>query len=182
MIVRDRVMALPELPIIHWPTTGRPVADRQQTIWNTISKRPLLIEEVITFGYLGNSDRFLFGDDCHSAEHDFRWTKSAVCRIAFNALFDGPAVLLLRLQLMVERPWEDLKLAITLNGKSLNAMKPPHESNLIRLSVGNLLMPSDRPNLLIIHSEPVIVSEIIGGADMRSVGVGLKELWFTREG
>lgn len=182
MIVRKNAMALTELPIVHWPTIEKTVNVSRQSRSKAIVARPLYLDEVIAFGASGNADSYLFGDDCHVPEQNFRWTKRSVCRAAFNAMFKGPVDLMLRMQLMVQRPWDDLQLSVTLNGENLEVDRPADQSDTIRLVTGDLLRPTENMNILIVYSEPKIIGQINGGSDMRNVGIGLKALWFTREG
>ena len=168
------------MPTVRW-TTGQRLANISEVRSEPIVKRPLHIGESVSFGMRGSADRYLFGDDCHLAETDFRWAKRMVCRVAFNALFDGPVALVVRQQVMIERPWNELQLAVTLNGERLAIRRRIEQPDILKLIVQNSLKPPIWTNTLIFYSRLAIVSEIVGGSDTRAVGIGLKELHFDRD-
>ena len=178
MIVRSKFNTLPELPAVRWAAGVQPTFSERERQSAPIVQRPLRLGEIIMFGQHGNADRFLFGNDCHFAESDFRWVKHLACRLAFNALFDSPAALVVHLQVMVERPWSDLQLEITLNGERLQIQRCSQFPDIIKAAVCSPLRPSIQPNYLIFYSKLTVVSEIIGGSDDRRIGVGLSKLRF----
>lgn len=171
---------MPELPIVRWLKQSTKPEKMETTSRGPIVQRLLRLGQPITFWHSGNADHYLFGDDCHIAEVSHRWMKRPVCRIAFNALFSGPTVLKLRHQVMVERPWNDLNFAVTLNGRSLHVGPDALGKELIEIPVPHLSVPPTKPCILILHCTTIIVNDLVGNGDMRSIGVGLKELQFTR--
>lgn len=181
MTMPSRFKDMPELPIVRWPDLSAESAKTEATHRAPIVQRPLKLGQPITFWHSGNADHYLFGDDCHVAEASHRWMKHSACRIAFNPLFDGPVTLRLRHQVMAERPAKDLDFAATLNGRRLHVEDAAAGQELIEIPVPALSVPPTRTCILILYCTTAIVNDIVGGGDMRAIGLGLKELQFTRD-